>query len=92
MNFLYPSETQTPAGEGESSSQRHNLDISLLARHIEHMQRICRASLEDLPQSRQRRQVTPFRGFGSGTLLRIRAEDGGLYEYIQFTKNHSSVL
>jgi len=56
------SETQTPAGEGESSSQRHNLDISLLARHIEHMQRICRASLEDLPQSRQRRQVIRLQG------------------------------
>ena len=48
--------------ESREASRRHNLDVSLLARHIEHMQRICRASLEDLPQSRQRRQVIRLQG------------------------------
>lgn len=50
------------SAESREASRRHNLDVSLLARHIEHMQRICRASLEDLPQSRQRRQVIRLQG------------------------------
>ena len=42
--------------------RRHSLDIALLSRHIDHMQRICRASLTDLTLSRQRRQIIRLQG------------------------------
>ena len=45
-----------------SSRRRQNLDIALLSRHIDHMQRICRASLTDLTLSRQRRQIIRLQG------------------------------
>ena len=45
-----------------SFRRRHNLDIALLSRHIDHMQRICRASLTDLTLSRQRRQIIRLQG------------------------------
>ncbi len=45
------------AAEAAAAADRQNLDIVLLTRHIDHMQRICRASLSDLAVTRQRRQV-----------------------------------
>ena len=36
---------------------RSNMDIMMLSRHIDHMQRICRASLADCALNRHRRQV-----------------------------------
>lgn len=54
--------TAAAAVDLSDATRRHNLDISLLARHIEHMRRICRASLEDLPTSRQRRQIIRLQG------------------------------
>ena len=53
------SDNTTVAGSNESNSaaSRSNLDIILLSRHIDHMQRICRASLADCVLNRHRRQV-----------------------------------
>ena len=80
-------ERTEPRTESREASRRHNLDVSLLARHIEHMQRICRASLEDLPQSRQRRQVIRLQG------IRRMLED--LHRQIrnlQVTQNFNGIL
>ena len=60
-----PSEDNSEAGaeaSSSSSTRRYNLDIALLSRHIDHMQRICRASLTDLTLSRQRRQIIRLQG------------------------------
>ena len=53
------SDNTTAGGSNESNSaaSRSNLDIILLSRHIDHMQRICRASLADCVLNRHRRQV-----------------------------------
>ena len=52
-----------PSGLGSPDlRRRQNLDIALLSRHIDHMQRICRASLTDLTLSRQRRQIIRLQG------------------------------
>ena len=57
-----PSRSQEEEPLEASSRSRHNLDIALLSRHIDHMQRICRASLTDLTLSRQRRQIIRLQG------------------------------
>ena len=55
-----------PSGSSQQSSTEpsssrpgnsNNLDITLLNRHIDHMQRICRDSLADCTASRKRRQM-----------------------------------
>ena len=53
------SDITLPGGstENNSAASRSNLDIILLSRHIDHMQRICRASLADCALNRHRRQV-----------------------------------
>ena len=57
-----PSRSQEEEPLEASFRSRHNLDIALLSRHIDHMQRICRASLTDLTLSRQRRQIIRLQG------------------------------
>ena len=52
INTLQAERTDTNA-----AVTRSNLDIILLSRHIDHMQRICRASLADCALNRHRRQV-----------------------------------
>jgi hypothetical protein len=54
---LNEAETIAPSASSANTVDRQNLDVVLLSRHIEHMQRICRASLHDLAVTRQRRQV-----------------------------------
>eukprot|EP00092_Neocalanus_flemingeri_P104080 GFUD01133263.1.p1 GENE.GFUD01133263.1~~GFUD01133263.1.p1 ORF type:complete len:866 (+),score=189.92 GFUD01133263.1:273-2600(+) len=54
--------TSTNGQRDRDLRRRHNLDIALLSRHIDHMQRICRASLTDLTLSRQRRQIIRLQG------------------------------
>lgn len=50
------SATASP-NNSQNSATSTNLDIALLNRHIDHMQRICRDSLADCTASRRRRQM-----------------------------------
>jgi len=49
--------TSEAGGQEGVLSRRQNMDMALLSRHIDHMQRICQASLADLTMARQRRQI-----------------------------------
>merc|ERR1719187_1908763 len=53
-----PQEEEDEATPAEGAlSRRQSMDMALLSRHIDHMQRICQASLSDLTMARHRRQV-----------------------------------
>ncbi len=56
-NTASPSNEESTTQEESNNRNRQDLDVTLLSRHISHIQRICRESLSDVTTRRPRRHV-----------------------------------